>query len=307
MIANVSTLLGAWNLEFAAVDDSCKICGSPERTVARMVVSDRSGKRWILERVSKDNAARKQWVARQLRALHHAGLLCTHPWARTGNKAFVHDNWMVRPFVEGLSLNRQTYLNELWRVDAMADFLIQLRHHSSAVERGPVFSIANYAVERMESWMTRYPKLSRKLAGSLGQLEHTFFPFHDQLPVAFCHGDYHPLNMIWGAEKIRSVIDWEFCGLKPELYDVALLLGCFGFDDPDHLIQEPAVRLIKRLRKCGLYEDASWAHLAGLIATIRIGWMNEWIRRGDEEAVEMEADFIDILVDQQVFILEKWQ
>jgi aminoglycoside phosphotransferase (APT) family kinase protein len=40
-------------------------------------------------------------------------------------------------------------------------------------------------------------------------------------PVAFCHGDYHPMNIIWSADDIKCVIDWEFSEYKSEIYDAA--------------------------------------------------------------------------------------
>jgi len=39
--------------------------------------------------------------------------------------------------------------------------------------------------------------------------------------VAFCHGDYHPMNIIWSADDIKCVIDWEFSEYKSEIYDAA--------------------------------------------------------------------------------------
>ena len=158
----------------------------------------------------------------------------------------------------------------------------------------------------MATWEKAYPKLAKKLMPSFVSLQKRFFPVHDSLPTAFCHGDYHPLNMIWGEDRIESVIDWEFCGLKPELYDVALLLGCLGFDDPDILIDDFVIQLVQKLRAAKLYASQSWEWLFELMATIRTGWMSEWIRRSDEEAMEMEVIYIDILVSQKEYILQRW-
>ena len=47
--------------------------------------------------------------------------------------------------------------------------------------------------------------------------------------MAFAHGDYHPLNVIWTKAGIAAVIDWEFSGLKPEMYDAAILVGCLAW------------------------------------------------------------------------------
>ena len=306
-------LLQAWQVEFSAVDAEAQIEGSPERTLARVAVCDTAGGRWVLEQVDSNNVSRKQEVAEQLSAL--SALEQIHPYCRTSDGSFFQplerktgegSAFMMRPFVEGVPLDRKTYLNDSWRIDAMADFLLQLRGQTAGWS-GPSFSMCDYARHRMDVWRGRYSKLTDKMEASFQTLEKTFFPIHDQLPVAFCHGDYHPLNMVWGRESIRSVIDWEFCGIKPELYDVALLLGCIGFEDPDNLIREPAVRLIHWLRGAGFGEEISWENLLGLMAVIRYGWMSEWIRRSDREARQMEAVYINILVDQQDYISNHWK
>jgi len=200
-------LLRAWDLKFSELDASVQIEGSPERTAARAVVCDSSGKRWILEQITEDNLPRKREITDQLAALSIAGLKKIHPWKKTQANSFFQtlekSHWMLRPYVDGIQLDRETYLSELWRMDTMADFLIQLRTHT-AEWSGPVFSIAEYAEHRMTVWRERYPQLTEKLERSFFKLKQNFFPVHDLLPVAFCHGDYHPLNMVWGEQSIRS-------------------------------------------------------------------------------------------------------
>jgi len=335
-----STLTAEWGIDFSEVDPDPQIEGSPERTLARSVFRDTKGRRWILEQIGEANLTRKQEIAEQLNMLASSGLQRIHPYRRTCSNSFFQtlENpsgagsacWMLRSFVEGIPLNRETYLNDPWRIDEMSGFLLQLRENSAThpglrpplqgrgvpkipstggvpERRGGFFSIAAYAESRMKAWRTRYSKLAEKFEGSFVKLEQSFFPLHDQLPLAFCHGDFHPLNMIWGPDSIRSVIDWEFCGIKPELYDVALLIGCLGFENPDNLIREPVIRLVQTLRTAGYGAQESWENILELAATIRFGWMSEWIRRSDREAREMEAVYIDILVDQKEYILRHWQ
>jgi len=311
-----STLTSAWGIEFFEVDHNPQVEGSPERTVTRTVFNDTTGNRCILEQIDEVNRLRKQEIAEQLTMLASSGLQRIHPYQKTNADSFFADRWMLRPFVEGIPLNRETYLNDPWRIDEMADFLLQLRKHlpdqfpstgGVPERRGGLFPIAAYAEGRMMAWRTRYSKLSQKLEPSFSKLMQSFFPIHDQLPVAFCHGDFHPLNMVWGPDSMRSVIDWEFCGIKPELYDAALLIGCLGFENPDNLIQEPVIRLVQTLRTAGYGASESWENVLELAATIRFGWMSEWIRRSDREARKMEAVYIDILVDQKDYILQCWK
>ena len=338
-------LLNAWGIEFATEDSTAPIEGSPERTATRTVAVDTSGRRWILEQIEQHNRNRKQEIAEQLKALCDAGLLLIHPWMQTRSNSFFQalekpqrggtdvlqpsesvdaassprfqcmerSCWMLRPYIDGIPLDRETWLTELWRIDAMADFLLNLHVHGAErfpstggvpEERGGFFSITDYAVDRMNVWRTRYPQLASRLEAPFQTLEKTFFPIHDSLPTAFCHGDFHPVNVVWGEQGIHSVIDWEFCGIKPEFYDVALLLGCTGFEDPDNLLREPARRLLGRLRSAGFGAEESWGSLLDLTAAIRFGWMSEWIRRGEEDTAEMEVVYLDILTGQKDYI---WQ
>lgn len=301
-------LLEAWNIDFTAVETDFVIGGSPERSVFRTVVRDTSGDLWVLERIEEANLERKCEVAETLDNLS-SQIDRIPAWRRTGSNLFFQTFekriWMLRPYVEGVPLDRETWLDDDWRMDAMGDFLVQLKEYDGHPSED-FFSIAEYATERMIAWRRNFPVLAQTLEPFFKSLNKTFFSIHDSLPMAFCHGDFHPLNVVWGDQRIRSVIDWEFCGIKPELYDVALLLGCAGFDDPDNLISKPAVRLIGRLQSAGFGMPQSWECLIGLTASIRFGWMSEWIRRQDDEAAEMEAVYLGILVDQADYISKTW-
>jgi len=41
--------------------------------------------------------------------------------------------------------------------------------------------------------------------------------------------------MILSRTGAEALIDWEFCGLRPEMYDAALVVGCLGMEDPRSL------------------------------------------------------------------------
>lgn len=307
--SDYAELLKAWEVEFSALEPDSVINGSPERTACRTVVRDRSGTCWILEQIDEENLDRKREIAEVLERLA-SQVERVHVWRRTDGNLFFQTlenrRWMLRPYIEGIPLNRESWLADEWRMNAMGDFLLQMRE-CSGLSTGECFSIAEYAEGRMEAWSRRFPALSRALNPVFDRLQETFFVLHDSLPAAFCHGDFHPLNMVWGERDICSVIDWEFCGMKPELYDVALLLGCVGFDNPDNLIGKPAVRFISRLRSAGFGAPQSWNLLIGLVAAIRFGWMSEWVRRQDEESVEMEAVYLGILTDQAGCISDVWK
>lgn len=302
---NLESLMAGWGVAFNCVDEAAVIEGSPERTAARMVVFDTQDNRWILEKIAPDNINRKQQIAELLETL--TDLSEVAPYTKSGGSFFQcleNESWMLRPYVEGVELNREIYLSEPWRIDAMASFLLRLKER--AVQVDGFYSPAGYAQDRMSVWSTRYPKLTHLIKKPFQTLENSYFPVCDSLPRAFCHGDFHPLNIVWGSDCIRAVIDWEFCGMKPELYDAALLIGCFGFDNPDNLLGEGSLRLIQKLRAIGFGSEESWRWFPELVTAIRFGWMSEWIRRGEEDTAEMEAEYLAILTDQRGFIAERW-
>ena len=111
----------------------------------------------------------------------------------------------------------------------LADFLIQLKAESAEVpdfSRSDTFSIKKYIKTLVGQIERHEPVLFLEIQPILAFLENRFMKAHDTIPAVFCHGDYHPLNVIWSPEDIRAVIDWEFSGYKPEIYDVANMIGC---------------------------------------------------------------------------------
>jgi len=86
-------------------------------------------------------------------------------------------------------------------------------------------------------------------------------PAYEKLPVAFCHGNYHPLNVIWSTDNIKCVIDWEFCGYKSELYDVANFIGCIGVEDPKSLTGDFVKGFIADMKESKIITKASWMYL----------------------------------------------
>ena len=104
--------------------------------------------------------------------------------------------------------------------------------------------------------------------------------------------------MIWGKARIRAVIDWEFCGIKSEGYDLANLLGCLGMEDPQHLLGPFVRRLIDRLKAARFLTHESWQALPDMMLAIRFAWLSEWMRKQDRPMIRMEADFMALLLEQ---------
>jgi homoserine kinase type II len=132
------------------------------------------------------------------------------------------------------------------------------------------------------------------------------FPKGDALPRAFSHGDFHPLNVIWSATGIEALVDWEFCGFRPEMYDAALLVGCIGMEDPRSLSGELVKNLIGGLRAWAGYSEASWAAFFELVLAVRFAWLADWLRRDDREMIDLEAVYIVLLLDNREALLKAW-
>jgi len=123
---------------------------------------------------------------------------------------------------------------------------------------------------------------------------------------AFCHGDYHPMNIIWSTDGIRCVIDWEFCGLKSELYDVANLIGCIGMENPRSLAGGLVGHFIDRMKRSGIMSQISWRYLTEFIIALRFAWLAEWLRRKDRNMIRLERDYMKLLMDNKTVLQKAW-
>jgi len=137
-------------------------------------------------------------------------------------------------------------------------------------------------------------------------LQKDFFIKYDSIPHRFCHGDYHPLNIIWSNQSIQSVIDWEFLGLKPEIYDCANLLGCLGIEEPTALIKGFSLTFIDEIKKSNLLSEIGLHYLFECIMALRFAWLAEWFRKKDVEMINLEITYMHLLMKNKGIIKEKW-
>ncbi|MBC7236540.1 MAG: aminoglycoside phosphotransferase family protein, partial [Chloroflexi bacterium] len=244
--------------------------------------------------------------------LFRAGLANIQPYLRSLDGEHVvwceGAFWQIVPFVHGLEVPRPGWIHEAWRGELMADFLLTLRACSGRIprERHGLFSIVAFIRDLVTKIARQRPELIPRLEPALELLSELDL-IYGSLPVAFCHGDYHPLNVIWGLRGIKAVIDWEFCGHKVELYDVANLIGCAGIEDPEGLRGRFVLALLKRLGQAGIIAEYSWLYLHELVLALRFAWLSEWLRAGDEEMVELETSFIRLLVQRRVMLRDLWE
>ena len=295
----LSAISRAWQVDIDRLRPDLPLSGSPERSTWRCVMEASDGRLFVLEQIASREYSRKRRIAETLGQLVEAGFGQAIAYLPAADGDYLplieHALWQMAPFVHGVYLDRPAYTVEEWRGDAAADCLLRLKAAGPQLTCRPAtepFSIKIYIHRLFESLSTADPQIASRYRPFLELLEEHLFPVHDRLPVGFCHGDFHPLNVIWGERRIRAVIDWEFCGIKPEAFDLANLLGCLGIEDPASLEGPLARRLIERLREADAYDARSWQALPDLMLAIRFAWLGEWLRKKDRQMIRMEADYM---------------
>jgi homoserine kinase type II len=279
-----------------------------------MVVLDSSEQAFVLEEISPSLIARKREIARVLENLAKNGLKRVHPCRPNRQAAIMAEHagryWQLRDYLPGAFLPRPEYLDEPWRGRELGAFLIALHDTSAKAQitftEGP-FSIVHFIEDFVKKLEIYRPDLIEEIYPVLDFLSGDFFQTHDNLPQAFCHGDYHPLNVVWSADSILSVIDWEFCGVKPEAYDLALLIGCVGVEDPQALTGPLVRSLLRRIREGGIYAGQSWKMLPELVMALRFAWLSEWLRKDDLEMVRLELDYLNLLLVNRSVLISVWR
>ena len=300
-----------WGLTVNKIRDDLAIAGSPERCLSRIVMEDDRGRLFILEDISPQNLARKEEIAKTISGLSRQGLAAVHPCLLNASKAYItrHENrcWIVRPYIEGVPLQRPEYAYDGWRGRAMAEFLTALKEKSPVITAGcgaNPFSITAFISDLLKRMEKHNKELIFDITPVVRFLEMDFCTIHDRLPVGFCHGDYHPLNIIWSEDAILSVIDWEFSGFKPEIYDMALLIGCIGMEDPAALTGPFIQELLRGL--LNVYSQSSLQYLLEFVIAVRFAWLSEWLRNADRDMITLEIDYMTLLIQKRPSLNDAW-
>lgn len=305
---------GAWDLDAVNIRGDLVICGSPQRSEFRCVVECADRGLAVLETIRGRDRMKKQAIIDRLDFLALQGLSGVHPYLRTSRGRHIiriqGRFWQASTYVPGLPLDRPGYAFDGWRGEAMADFLINLRKASQNLPEWlstKPFSILDYIETLMGQIRVREPGLVEKLEPISAFLKKRLADVHGSLPVAFCHGDYHPLNMIWSENALPGVIDWEFSGLKPEIYDAATLIGCMGMETPDALTGPLVREFIRNLKAAQVLSGTSGQILVEMIIAIRYAWLSEWLRSQDTEMIELETVYMHLLKDHADDLMALWQ
>ena len=212
-----------WGIRVKGVVSGAKIQGSPERSLSRAVFEDQAGRRFLLEKFSREKWEVRALVNRVLFRLARSGLsrALAPEMAGSGDVLpfFGTAAFQVTRFLDSTELRRPQWLSSPEIGDEMAGFLVEMHRASGHILRKfsfPAFSLKAYIYKLFRDMEAHHPQAYQRYLPVRRFLEQGFMDAHDSLAVTFCHGDFHPLNVIWDNRRIRAVIDWEFTGAKPD-------------------------------------------------------------------------------------------
>jgi homoserine kinase type II len=299
-------LLTSFGVQFSRHRADIAIPGSPERCLFRRVIEDAEGNLFVLEQLSPGQPPRREAIARLLSDLSERNLSGLAPYLRVpATGAFVLQDWgrhwQLSPFVPGIELPRPGYLENASLGASLGAWLGDFRRAADAITptTGRMAGLRELSLpDYISSLLARLshvrPEVHARACLPLPALA-GFLEACPELPRVLSHGDIHPLNVIWEAHGLRAVIDWEFAGMLPAVYDLANCLGCLAIEGDGGLDTPFARALLSRVRDETLLpaDQARW--LPSAILATRYGWLSEWLRRGDEEMICLELDFMDAL------------
>ncbi|WP_419786562.1 phosphotransferase enzyme family protein [Pseudodesulfovibrio sp.] len=296
----------------ARVRADIPLSGSPERSAARCAVEDTDGHVWVLERLKPGQQERRERIGRALAALKKAGLPVAAYHASTDGRYTAEGPagiWQAAPYVPGDPLPRPDYVDHASRGVALGTFLADLQEAAPSIhefDTAPRFILEDYANDLLETVRPRRPDVHAAMAHALPVLA-PLFEAWGELPESLCQGDFHPLNIIWRGSDVAAVIDWEFAGMRPALFDAANCLGCIAIEDPQALVNGLAPTLLRTLRQRGCLDPTGFALLPELVIGMRFAWMSEWLRRGDTEMIDLESRLIPLLANSIDTLHPAWR
>ena len=306
-------ILDYWDITFQKIHPELIILGSPQRTSHRIVIEDIDQNKYILEKIPEGKFCHKQLISHTLAYLETQKINGINSYVKNKDNKFVTEvngsYWQIVPYISGISLNRPEYVFDEWRGKKTSAFLIDLWKSTTNINKVihlPFFSLKQYVLKMANDMKTVNPHEYQKVLPLISYLKTDFFTIYDQIPTRFCHGDYHPLNIIWGDNSLKAVIDWEFLGTKIETYDMANLLGCIGVEEPTSLINDFAVTFIQEIKDSMILSDSSLSYLFECMLSLRFAWLAEWLRTKDWEMIDLEIDYLLLLLDRKDEIKKEW-
>jgi len=310
---DIRTVAQRYNIQFNQVRSEINVEGSPERTNFRTVFEDVTKNLFIIEVLPEKTLETKKSIALSLEYLNNKGLQEAQPYSKNTNGEFItqhnHALWQIIPYIKSVDLKRPEYTYDPWRGIAFADFYSQFQQASQNIpffKKEDSFSIKDYIYTLLSTIKKNKPDILKKISPVISFLEKKYLPLADTFPVTFCHGDYHPLNILWGENDIKAVIDWEFSGYKSEIYDIANMIGCVGMEDPNSLTGELIIKFISNLKSSAMIQNISWEYLLESVIAGRFAWMSEWLRKNDTQMQTMEEEYMNILINKYDILKDTW-
>jgi len=295
-------VLARWNIDLADIIHE-NIPGSPERASDRFVVKDTEQRKYIVEKHHFWNKERKVKIANNIKAIGHRGFSACQPYLVSQNGAEVEeiDNrcWMVQPFIYNDRLLRPDYLDDGEMGRNCACLLIDLKSFWKAdlYETVEDFDLKEHTENLIEK-LKGSRHIDRDLSQIIQVIKEQFIPKLNAVEKVFSHGDLHPINILWKDNKVKAVIDWEFSGFRHEFTDIANLLGCLGFEHPTAFKRDFFISLMEELDKNDYFSKEVRKSLFLYVFGFRFSaWLNEWHKKNDKKMVELELDYLEILLD----------
>lgn len=303
-----------WDINFDCIRRDIDIQGSPERTIARIIFQEKDSTLLLLEQFPESKFRVRHTVARAIEYLNQKGLTQALLYKKSNSGEFLPffegSCFQVSQFLDSTGIKRPDYLSSATIGGNFASFLVRLSKASEGMENSILlesFSIKKY-IYKLFSEMKIYDyKVYKRYLPFLTFLEKEFMSIHDKLPVSFCHGDLHPLNAIWDNDRIKAVIDWEFTGIKPDIYDAANLVGCAGIENPEGFGMPMVMTFLQQIRQQKLFSEMGWRFFPEYLLALRFAWLSEWLRQKDKEMIEMEEAYMELLVDNMDILRQGWE
>ncbi|MGM0508927.1 MAG: phosphotransferase [Fusobacteriota bacterium] len=296
-------VINKYGINFKNFREDINITGSPSRTANRFIFESKKENLFILEKIKFEDIKTKKRILKNLSILHNYKLPVEKYCLNLNNEYLTEyklRNFQLKKYIPGIPLERPNYLNQKWRAIKSAEFLVNLYKISKNNEDLNISSYKGNLKENIINMISDFRKkdgiYNQKLKFIMKYIESTFLEYEPKLPKRFCHGDYHPLNIIWGSQHINSVIDWEFSGLNYDIYDVANFISCVGMEDPKFINGKFNKVFLNEIKSSNIIEESSWKYLNSFIIALRFGgWLSHWLKKRDPEMINLEISYLNFL------------
>jgi len=298
----ISKVLEHFNIEFENTS-SFEIYGAPSRSADRAVVTDKNNEKFIIEKHHFWNMSKKVKIAENINLLYNNGFEECSPYIYSvqGPPVIEFENrcWMVQKFIDHDILQRPDYLDDGLKGTAAAETLLKMYEISSNLKMNDTidsFSLAEHTLKTVRKIRNIHPEILSKISDVINIIEHSFMPLIEEMPLVFCHGDYHPLNILWNGNNLKKVIDWEFSGYRPMLTDIANIIGCAGFENISAFDRNFVRKFLQVIDKYHYFKRYDFNAIIIFVIGFRFsGWLNEWIKDKDGAMVQRETEYLNFL------------